>query len=567
LIEAVGLQGDTALPTSLPSPYNTPPSTEAIEPSVPTLNLVETQVNALLTASPSYHSLSDEDQTKLSENLTKIAAYSAELIRDDWYQSEKIGQRPIVRKKEIIEPVSQSQATTDDGFNSSAANQIGRVTKETLNAIAFPTFVADLIKGTFNAIVQSSIQQMEAYLKLIENVSKTVDQFMESNISDNQAKDWLVSSYPDYLEIKKDSTDISVKKGADDKKLPNFQTDLNLSSNVGLDESEIEETLVPAARRKLAQSRHQMLSTMVLMGINRIVVTGGKIRATMGFHIDTSDVLHQEKATDFDFRAAAAGSFGFGPWSVSASTSVSYVTSNRQTNDSQINVEADLTGEVEIHFKSDYFPLERFANSGSIRQIQGNTAVPDANSPSGNSVSQSSPFSEPPKVGGGYETFKSSQTKRKEIPKPKYSEIGTPLPPAKMPEKPMNPDDIHKVNKVEEKKEETKVENEVKPESEVKKTEATEPKKEETSEPKKEETPSNESTAEKPVENKEAEKPKESGETDNKSAESSENKEEKKETIGDKAKQAVSEVGGQVKGIVADKAGDFVKGLIGNIGK
>jgi hypothetical protein len=546
LIGAAGLQKDTALPTALPSPYDTPPSATAIEPSVPTLNLVKTQVDALLTAAPSFHSLGADEQNKLSENLTKIAAYSAELIRDDWYQSEKIGQRPIVRKKEIIEPVAQSQATADDGFNSSAANQIGRVTKETLNAIAFPTFVADLIKGTFNAIVQSSIQQMEAYMKLIENVSKTVDQFMESNISDNQAMDWLVASYPEHLTIDKESKKIVPTKNAEDKKPPNFQADLNLSSNVGLDESSIEETLVPAARRKLAQSRHQMLSTMVLMGINRIVVTGGKIRATMGFHIDTSDVLHQEKATDFDFRAAAAGSFGFGPWSVSASTSVSYVTSNRQTSDSQINVEADLTGEVEIHFKSDYFPLERFANSGSISRIQGNTAVPEANSPSGNAVSQTLPFSEPPKVGGGYETFKSSQTKRKEIPKPKYSEIGTSLPPVKMPEKPMNPDDIHKVNKVEEKKEEekkteeTKVEGEVKPESEVKE--------EETSEPKKEETPGNESTAEKP-------------------SEGVENKEEKKETVGDKAKKALGEVGGQIKGAVADKAGGFVKDLIGSIGK
>lgn len=550
MIEAVGLQRETALPTSLPSPYNTRPSAAAIEPSVPTLNLVQSQVNALLTASPSYHSLSEDDQTRLSENLTKIAAYSAELIRDDWYQSEKIGQRPIVRKKEIIEPVAQSQATADDGFNASAANQIGKVTKETLNAIAFPTFVADLIKGTFNAIVQSSIQQMEAYLKLIENVSKTVDQFMESNISDNQAKDWLAQSYPEHITINKEGNAVPRDK-ADELKTPNFQADLNLSSNVGLDESSIEDTLIPAARRKLAQSRHQMLSTMVLMGINRIVVTGGKIRATMGFHIDTSDVLHQEKATDFDFRAAAAGSFGFGPWSVSASTSVSYVTSNRQTSDSQINVEADLKGEVEIHFKSDYFPLERFANSGSISRIQGNTAVPEANAPSGNAVSQSLPFSEPPKVGGGDETFKSPQTKRKPVPEPGYSKIGTPLPAAKMPVKPIDPNDIHKVNKVEDKKEEKKSDE---PKGEVKKDEAAEPKKEETA--------NNETPAEKPKESSEAEKPKEE-----KPAESSDKKEPAKETVGDKAKKALGEVGGQVKDAVADKAGGFVKDLIGNIAK
>jgi hypothetical protein len=383
---------------ALPAPYNSPPSAEELSPSSATLGLVRSQVDALLTSSPSFHELSAGEQRRLSENLTKIAAYSAELIRDDWYQSERIGQRPIVRKKEIIEtPTASAQATADDGFNPSAANQIGRVTKETLNAIAFPTFVADLIKGSFNAIVQSSIQQMEAYMKLLENVSKTVDQFMQDNISDNQAKDYLVQSYPEHLDISQGN--IVLRDGADEKAPPNFQRDLNLPQNVGLDESAIEEVLVPAARRRLAQTRHQMLSTMVMMGINRIVVTGGKIRATMGFHIDTTDRLHQEKATDFDFRAAAAGSFGFGPWSVSASTSVSYVTSSRQKSDSEINVEADLTGEVEIHFKSDYFPLNRFANNAAIGQIQSHTAVPENNAPGANSLDQPAPFAEPPAVG------------------------------------------------------------------------------------------------------------------------------------------------------------------------
>ena len=37
--------------------------------------------------------------------------------------------------------------------------------------------------------------------------------------------------------------------------------------------------LVAAARRRMAFQRQQVLMTRVLMGINRIVVTDGKIRA------------------------------------------------------------------------------------------------------------------------------------------------------------------------------------------------------------------------------------------------------------------------------------------------
>ena len=56
----------------------------------------------------------------------------------------------------------------------------------------------------------------------------------------------------------------------------------------------------PAARRQLAQQRHQLLSTMVLMGINRIVVTSGRIRAKLDFHIDATDTAQAESASQFD---------------------------------------------------------------------------------------------------------------------------------------------------------------------------------------------------------------------------------------------------------------------------
>src|SRR5262249_14281700 len=149
----------------------------------------------------------------------------------------------------------------------------------------------------------------------LENVTKTVDEFMQDNISDNQARDWLQQRYPDHIRVQDGKA--VVKDGADEKPMPNFQADLKLASDASLDDSAIEEKLVPAARRRLAESRLQLLSTLVLMGVNRIVITGGKIRATMGFHIDTRDRAREEHASDLDLRVATAGSFGFGPLSAS----------------------------------------------------------------------------------------------------------------------------------------------------------------------------------------------------------------------------------------------------------
>jgi hypothetical protein len=89
-----------------------------------------------------------------------------------------------------------------------------------VQAVDFPTFVADLIQGTFQAIVDATIEQMEAYTQLLESVAKSVDEFMHDLVCDDEK-----------------------------------------------------------TRRKLAASRQQTLATMVLMGINRIVVTEGRITA------------------------------------------------------------------------------------------------------------------------------------------------------------------------------------------------------------------------------------------------------------------------------------------------
>jgi hypothetical protein len=120
---------------------------------------------------------------------------------------------------------------------------------------------------------------------------------------------------------------------------------------------------------------------MVLMGINRIVVTSGRIYAKMGFQIDASDTGTASTASQFDFKheANAGGSFlGFG---ADVKTSVAYVSSQKRDSSDAINVEADLTGEVDLKFKSETFPLERFADMNAITQIQGNTANPAANTP------------------------------------------------------------------------------------------------------------------------------------------------------------------------------------------
>jgi hypothetical protein len=417
---------------ALSGAFATPPDPKGILPTPATAALVRTQVRSLLEATPSYHQLAEEDRCGLEDKLARVAGYAAECLRDIYWQSQRLGQTPVLKETRTSRPVTAQERSAPhapafaraqaNDFAPRAASQIGNVTQQTLRAIAFPTFVADLIRGTFEAIFQTNIKQMEAFGKLLSNVSKTVDQFMEDNITDEQAHGWLAQTYPRHLSVRGGKA--VPRPGAEELPPPDFERELHVGGS--LDESSIEETLLPAARRRLAETRLQMLSTMVLLGINRIVVTAGKIRATMAFHIDTSDSAFERTAEDVDARVAMRGHYNALLWGVEASASLAYVSSKRAGSDAEINTSTDLTGEVELHFKSDYFPVERFANAGALRTISGNTAVPEANPP---------PTFAPPRVGAPppVEGAAAPRARRVREAPPAMTPAGAPLPEARLP--------------------------------------------------------------------------------------------------------------------------------------
>ncbi|MFP3616067.1 hypothetical protein SB778_39195, partial [Paraburkholderia sp. SIMBA_050] len=47
-----------------------------------------------------------------------------------------------------------------------------------------------------DAIVDSSIKQVESFADLVGAVAKPLDQFAQENVTDGQARAWLVEQYP-----------------------------------------------------------------------------------------------------------------------------------------------------------------------------------------------------------------------------------------------------------------------------------------------------------------------------------------------------------------------------------
>lgn len=204
--------------------------------------LVEKQVHALLTLSPAYQQLSSPKQKQAANSIVKIGTYLA--------APEGIAANTLPGTVTVV-PGSQSASDFAEEVN-------------------FPNFVANLIKGVFQSVVDSSIQQMNAYAELLNAAAKTVDQFTKDNVTDEDGRDWLAATYPEYFERDEKSGSIQFRPKFDRAKaLERFRL-LPLSCSLKkLAPTDVEKVLVPAARRRIAATRQQLLATMVLMGTNR----------------------------------------------------------------------------------------------------------------------------------------------------------------------------------------------------------------------------------------------------------------------------------------------------------
>jgi hypothetical protein len=348
-------------------------STEVAQ--TPTAHLVNKRIEDLLSRSEAYWGLPEEQRQTLVRDMVKVANYIVGGPTGDNVPRSALltGAPGMVRAFASPQPSDPAGQTAGQRFaqpGAVAAQQGSAAFTGMVQAVNFPAFVAGLIDGVFNAIVTASLKQMDAYQKLVANVAKTVDEYMKDNITENAARDYLANRYPDHLQVDTsgDKPVLKPKDGADDSNLPDFQKDLSLKEQVSsLDEDTTESILVPAARMRMAMDRQQLLATMVLMGINRLVVTDGSIEATCTFSLDTRDSVkrHYDLATQYDRQTEYSESGGgwFSPdYSYDGTAKFSVTTHQSEDSAAQVDLHAKLGGKVKVNFKSETFPLDKVAD-------------------------------------------------------------------------------------------------------------------------------------------------------------------------------------------------------------
>jgi len=385
-----------------------------------TLEAVRPEVRGMLMGIPAFARLPKAEQQQIAGSMVKVAAYMA---NPDGLLSET-GQAPnplaAVRSLSPLagaqaeDPVQDTRARlarapaqVGADFQAGAVRQGVEQFGALVQKVDFPKFVGGLIQNVFQAIVESSIEQMRAYGELLANVAKTVDEFAQDNITPNAARDWLSDKYPESLGVQTRSNaggfdaaapapaptaSLAVKGDNPEQALTKISADLGLPQPItDISDPDSETKLVTAARLQIARGRQQLLSSMMMLGINRIVITDGHINAKVIFDIRASDTARraarasmldqQHDATSTTANASYGGWFSPINAGVSTTSSSDHVATVQSAVDdssaSAVEAKANLTGEVKVNFKSDYFPMEKMASPQMIAAIQGRSIPPD----------------------------------------------------------------------------------------------------------------------------------------------------------------------------------------------
>ncbi|GAA5785131.1 hypothetical protein [Chitiniphilus shinanonensis] len=391
-------------------------------------------VRALLERSEAFNALDTDKRRQLANDLVQIGTQLAEPGGQRLAPTQQapavraLAEQGLARSGRKVS--SAGKNTQEDGtFVAQGAREGAEVAGALLTAVNFPEFVSGLIDGVFHSIVGSSIQQMEAYAKLVADVAKSLNEFRDENTTANQGRDHLVEQFPDVFQLSMDTGEfggdfggfggdgeqsqpagprVVLRQDVDERQaIARINQSLPLEQPITrLDDSLVEALLVPAARSQIASSRQQLLATTVMLGMQRVVVTDGKISAKVMYDFQARDNMQFRKsAQSFDYgdqysyasegesetdyqggsrsrsnskdngwqdETRDASYYSKGKYKNSAQPVLKLAAASQTSQDASLTTKAQLAGVVEVNFKSDYLPLDKLANPESIAAIQMN---------------------------------------------------------------------------------------------------------------------------------------------------------------------------------------------------
>lgn len=248
-----------------------------------------------------------------------------------------------------------------------------------LNQIGFPEFTAKLITDVFNAIVSANISQQQSYIQLVQQVSKSLTDYVndtKDDISGTDILNVLVRVAPDMnaqsgTVINKDSTKTLTADQANKINTAVSIPNTAINTNVANTTSQIKDLYKPitdAIANRISADKYTLLQEMVKLGMVRLVVNNGEIATSLNFEAKDSTFYSrnasQYNSEGFSFNSTVGSGWLTSLWlQASASTSyskmaVSTLSTSQVATSSSI---AQIMGTVKLNFSTDYQPLNQLS--------------------------------------------------------------------------------------------------------------------------------------------------------------------------------------------------------------
>ncbi len=239
--------------------------------------------------------------------------------------------------------------------------EVGQRGGEFMREVDFPAFVRDLLKAVFDANLEVTLAQMEQYQTLLQKASQSTAAFVRM-VKPEQAFARLAEKKPDmfgfgFEEDEDGNTGKAVLLDKD-------------GNAVDTEDSKIRKDIMDATL-ELAKEQRKLLRETILMGITRLVVEKGQVKASVVFDMHAREKIEKKdkaKTKGGFVRAETTGSssgifggiFGGGSRATSLREKQTHISIASAKSQHDTDLAAKVTGFVDIQFKSDYFKLDNF---------------------------------------------------------------------------------------------------------------------------------------------------------------------------------------------------------------
>lgn len=354
-------------------------------------SLAQSKTRELLAHSKNFAQLNSAEQLALYSDL-----YNAE--KDKLIKNTRSSQMASNVANDINSVVNNARKAVAGGnasdmidagrYKNDRIDQAGDIAKNFMDGVDFPKFVRDLLKGVFDANMEVTIKQMQEYINLMKSATADVSKFVKA-VDDSASFGYLVEQGNDDFNLGEDEEGNQALMDKDGNVVAVDGKLADIGDNTL-------KAKIMDAKIKMAQEQRAILRETILMGVTRLVVERGTVKAGVVFDIKANEsVKLKDKAAKKD--ASSSGSsfqagggligkiFGGPNGGVTNSEQHSTISISSGKSDNSTNLKAQVTGSVEIIFKSDYFKLDNFAqmygqikadSAGTTRETQNVAQAP-----------------------------------------------------------------------------------------------------------------------------------------------------------------------------------------------